>query len=732
MRAFPKFAKKGFAMHSVSKTKVDNNTNLKAALEYAKLGWPVFPLHERYGDGSQSDECGCGNSKCKNQGKHPIGIFAPNGFKDATTDPGIIKNWWSKRPKANIGIRTGKASDIFVLDLDRKKGKDGVKVLEELENKLGPLPVTATVLTPNHGEHRYYCYEGGIGSGADVLGAGVDTRGDRGYIIAPPSHDGRYKWVDEDATVEDVPEAWVKHIQGLFAAPDKKPKDKSRTYDKPSLEVIKAALDAINNDASVGRGKWVDLGQAVWQGTDGSEAGFDLFDAWSKQHSSYDQANTRETWDSFKPHLITVGTLFHMAKEADPSWRDRVAGHRVSHDGRIMLDKNDPFDSAIKYHEHMVASDRAYLRYHRGCLYGWTGTHYVEVAPKVARSAVYQFLHENAATIDKTQAIVPFKPRPKVVSEIVDCLDALVHQRDGLAERETPFWIEGSPNEGRDPNDIIACRNGLLDLKTRELLPHDPLFFNFHCLPFDYDPEAKAPRWNKFVWELWPEKNADDKRARLLLGEIFGLLLTGDVSFQKIFLFIGPPRSGRGTIARILESLLGPEQVVSPTLAKVGKQFSELDRQAFGNDHRRALGKECHLDQRHRRAVVGDLRRRQAGNRAEVQGRLERLHAAAVPAPEQRTPANPGRVGGVGEEVRYSDISQRLVQSRGPATDRQAEDRVAWNLELGLARVGPGPQAGLLFQDAEVVVRGDADVGRLGITREGVRARLGRGRSQGG
>jgi Bifunctional DNA primase/polymerase, N-terminal/Primase C terminal 2 (PriCT-2) len=311
-----------------------DNPNLKAALEYVRNDWPVFPLHERYGDGSDDDRCGCEESGCKRQGKHP-GPLAPNGFLSALTDVGRIKNWWRWRPKAGIGIATGKVSGIIVIDADRKNGKNGFEVLKELETKLGPLPVTATVLTPNHGEHRYYCYAEGIGSGADVLGAGVDIRGDRGFIIAPPSHDGRYKWVDEDATVEDLPEAWVKHIQGLFASPDKKEKtnNKARTHDKPPLEKIEAALDAIRNDASVERGDWLKIGFAVWDGTDGSEAGFELFDAWSKQHPSYDAGNTRKAWA--RPKTITVATLFHKANEANPSWRDKGARHGASRNESI-------------------------------------------------------------------------------------------------------------------------------------------------------------------------------------------------------------------------------------------------------------------------------------------------------------------------------------------------------------------------------------------------------------
>ena len=111
--------------------------------------------------------------------------------------------------------------------------------------------------------------------------------------------------------------------------------------------------------------------------------------------------------------------------------------------------------------------------------------------------------------------------------------------------------------------DLIACRNGLLNIRSGALLPHTPYLFNVNSLPFDYDPEASRPEeWLKFLNQLWP----DDKQSRRTLQEIFGLLLTPDTSHQKIFMTVGPKRSGKGTIGRVLTELLGKDNVVNPTL----------------------------------------------------------------------------------------------------------------------------------------------------------------------
>jgi putative DNA primase/helicase len=95
-------------------------------------------------------------------------------------------------------------------------------------------------------------------------------------------------------------------------------------------------------------------------------------------------------------------------------------------------------------------------------------------------------------------------------------------------------------------------------------------FFSLNALPFDYNPDAPAPaEWLTFLKQLWPE----DRDTINTLQEIFGLSLTGDTRHQKAFLLVGPKRSGKGTIARILRMLLGQANVCGPTLSSLGQTF---------------------------------------------------------------------------------------------------------------------------------------------------------------
>jgi hypothetical protein len=95
-------------------------TMMAHALRYAAQGWSVFPLHS-----PQNGQCSCGRLDCTSPAKHPR---TANGLKDATTDPERIREWWKRWPDANIGVVTGRASGVVVVDVDLDKG--GIEVLD--------------------------------------------------------------------------------------------------------------------------------------------------------------------------------------------------------------------------------------------------------------------------------------------------------------------------------------------------------------------------------------------------------------------------------------------------------------------------------------------------------------------------------------------------------------------------------------------------------------------------
>lgn len=183
----------------------------EAAIEYAtKYKWAVFPVSETT--------------------KKPL---TPHGCKDAKKTVGAIKHWWKKWPNAGVGIATGAASGLIVIDLDvdENKGIDGRESMRDWERIHGELPETVQAITGRGGSHLYYSYSGtDIKNRAGIL-EGIDIRGEGGYIIAPPSthpNGTEYQWeyppeeyevAEMDETVREFLAIGRKHSSKKFTVP---------------------------------------------------------------------------------------------------------------------------------------------------------------------------------------------------------------------------------------------------------------------------------------------------------------------------------------------------------------------------------------------------------------------------------------------------------------------------------------------------------------------------------
>lgn len=150
---------------------------MESALRLADArSWAVFPLAER--------------------SKIPA-IQGGRGCLDATNDLYTIREWWAVHPAANIGVATGPASRVFVLDVDaaapKTGGMTGPAALAELERRHGALPDTLTASTGGGGEHRYFRWPEGrqLRNRArikiDGVATALDSRAEGGYVAAPPS-----------------------------------------------------------------------------------------------------------------------------------------------------------------------------------------------------------------------------------------------------------------------------------------------------------------------------------------------------------------------------------------------------------------------------------------------------------------------------------------------------------------------------------------------------------------
>jgi len=222
--------------------------------------------------------------------------------------------------------------------------------------------------------------------------------------------------------------------------------------------------------------------------------------------------------------------------------------------------------------QHVDPFDVWTLRWWRGSFYRWRGGRWVMIEDATVKADLYQRLRDAVYLDTERQRpeVKPWAPNRYKIADVRDALAAIIHTDHDVA---TPSWLE---RQAGDPpaSELVAVGNGLLHIPTRELHDHTPRLFNTVAVPFPYDPAAPSPtRWLAFLEQLWP----DDAEARAALQEWFGYTVSGDTRMHKILFMLGPFRSGKGTIARVLKALVGDANTCGPTLASLATNFGLQD-----------------------------------------------------------------------------------------------------------------------------------------------------------
>ena len=209
------------------------------ALAYTVSGWHVFPCQPDNPDCTHPRGCGC---------KSPL---TGHGFRDATTDPAVIRAWWQTWPRANVAIATG-APGPDVLDIDVKPDGDGFAALGRLKRAGLLAGAAALVRTRSGGLHIYFA---GTTQGCRALPRHhLDFKARGGYVLAPPSMVGGrpYELLDRRAGTAALD--WPK-VAELLEPPRTAPRSSSRTAPRSSWPgelppAVRRALEAPAPDRS--------------------------------------------------------------------------------------------------------------------------------------------------------------------------------------------------------------------------------------------------------------------------------------------------------------------------------------------------------------------------------------------------------------------------------------------------------------------------------------------------
>lgn len=226
------------------------------------------------------------------------------------------------------------------------------------------------------------------------------------------------------------------------------------------------------------------------------------------------------------------------------------------------------------------------LRFWRQEWHLWNGRAYVRLDPTdltglVNKAIKDEFDRLNIVAQERDGDDLEAKPAyVRKVSRglVLDVIAAIQGQCSLPSDQEAPFWISGKgpwpASEGFATGSGIIHLASLVDGKPDNLYPTTPDFFSPNAVHYGFpnnDPnQCPTPvHWHEFLNSLW----ADDYQQIQLLQEWMGYCLLPDTAQQKLLLFIGPKRSGKGTIARTLTQLVGENNVVNPRLSQFDKEY---------------------------------------------------------------------------------------------------------------------------------------------------------------
>jgi putative DNA primase/helicase len=516
------------------------NPFLDAALDYAKRGLGVIALHSPNGKGG----CTCGKADCGTPGKHPRWHKSDleHGVHSATTNEKIIRQWWERWPKANVGIACGKTSGVIAADIDPRNGGK-----ESKKNLPGSFPFTPISDTGGDGEHFLLKYPDNgfaIKNDTNLTGfPGIDIKSDGGFIVAPPSRhiSGKnYSWRINPATTPLAPmPKWFLEI--IKKEEEQAQENKAAPFGEviPKGQRVKVLRSLAGTMRKRGMNEAAIL--AALEAINRTQCEKPLPDSKIK-----DIAQSYGRYPS--------GQARHLAPKGSTHPQEIIPGFSLSDLGNA---------------RRLVAQHGQDLRY---CHLSkkwlvWTGQVWAidstgEVIRRAKMTPVQLYQEAAAAGEKEREAIARFALRSEHESRIRGMI-ALAQSEPDIPI--TPGQMDANPW-------LLNCLNGTVDLQTGKLRAHARADLITRMAPVEFNPVATCPRWEKFLSHI--QKSNQDVVS--FIQRILGYALTGDCREQCLFLLWGSGANGKSTLLAIISAILGNYAIQTPTETLLAKQRGEI------------------------------------------------------------------------------------------------------------------------------------------------------------
>jgi len=510
-----------------------SSTLLQAAASYGRRGLRIFPCAP--------------NEKRPHPRLARPGDGRPGGFYQASSELGRIISWWGEEPRANIGLPTGQpwpddpTLSLVVLDLDVRRRPDLRRKVDDIlaDPVLGR--TTWLVRTPSGGGHVYVLARKAMGivNLEDETGPIGELRSSGGYVLVPPSVvDGAaYKWLSP--LVEGgLPEGRPLVVDDALAW---------------ALALLREYGIEARGEGEARRAAYHILAERPAQVGERNNTLFSYACALRRAGLGYQDILRHLQEMNADPSKVAEPLPLKELEDIASSACRYKPGYGYPSSGappaealeRELAEAFSDRNLAHLFAE--LAKDQAVFVPQWGWRY-WDGRRWArdEGGHRVMALAMdiipRHFLERAIAARGEVRAQLLEMAR-KAMSR---------HRLSAALELAKGLLLADPSEFDRDPF-ALNCLNGTVDLRTGELRPHNPADRITKLAPVEYDPNAAAPTWERFLNDIF----LGDQELVAYVQRALGYSITGDTREDCVFIAWGPGRNGKSVFLETVAAVVG-------------------------------------------------------------------------------------------------------------------------------------------------------------------------------
>jgi putative DNA primase/helicase len=484
-------------------------------------------------------------TKADQVGKVPAVKWEP--YQQAMPDEATLTAWFGNGTPRNLGIVTGMISGVVVVDLDDPAAMAWAAT---------HLPATPRRTRTGKGEHWFYRHPGIAVPNRARIRPGVDIRADGGYVVSPGSlhaNGARYEaignWGDPLDVLPVFDLAWL-HSDPRPAPPRARPASappipptEAQTRAAAYARTIEPAIEGQGGDHATYRVAAVLVHDFALD----DDAAFTILQDYNAR--AVPPWTDDELWDKLR-NARKYGTHGTGAKLDDPLRAPRSPAPTSSPQTFALTDSGNAEYFAHHAGQHLRFDHR------RQRWLVWAGHRWQPDADaavrRLAKQAIRQRLQEAARLADADARAKASKWA--LSSEARGRLEALLY----LAQAEAPIADTGVDWDANPW--LLGVPNGVVDLRTGHLRAGRPDDRITRHAGVAFDPDAEAPRWCRFLSEIF----GGDTAMGDYVQKLAGYSLTGQTGEQIVVMGHGTGANGKGTLLNLLIAVAGDYGAVMP------------------------------------------------------------------------------------------------------------------------------------------------------------------------